>query len=57
MGDLKMKYMVIIKKWSDEYHDQIEVVAATFDSFFNASLFRDAYNKHYSASAYIIERV
>lgn len=52
-----MKYMVIIKKWSDEYHTQIEVVAGMFDSYFNASLFRDAYNEHYSASAYIVERV
>ena len=52
-----MKYLVIITKWSEEQHNRVEVVAGAFDSYFNASLFRDAYNKHYSASAYIVERV
>ena len=52
-----MKYLVITTKWSEEQHARVDVVAGAFDSYFNASLFRDAYNKHYSASAYIVERV
>ena len=52
-----MKYLVITTKWSEEEHGQIEVVAGVFDSYFNASLFRDAYNKYYCASAYVVERV
>lgn len=52
-----MKYLVITTKWSEEVHDRIDVVAGAFDSYFNASLFRNAYNEYYSASAYIVERV
>lgn len=52
-----MKYMVIAIKWSSEEQKQVKYVAGEFDEFMNASIFRDAYNKFYSANAYIVERV
>lgn len=52
-----MKYIVIATKWSGEEEKQVKYVAGEFDEYMNAALFRDAYNKYYSASAYIVERV
>ena len=43
--------------WSNEYKKQIKVVAGSFDDFMCAKIFAEAYKKHYSASAEIIEYV
>ena len=54
--ELKMrKYEVWVKVWSEEYGKQVKVVAGEFDKFVNAKLFAEAYNKHYSATAEIVE--
>ena len=52
------KFEVISKKW--QYKDgKSELVdhkaIGTFDSYFNAKLFADAYNKYYKAHAEIVE--
>ena len=52
-----MKYMVIATKWDEELAKQVKYVAGEFDTYMNASLFKQAYNAHYSADAYIVERV
>ena len=49
------KYEVWVKVWSEEYGKQVKVVAGEFDKFVNAKLFAEAYNKHYSANAEIVE--
>ena len=52
-----MKYMVIATKWDSKEEKQVQYVAGEFDKYFNASLFKNAYNEYYSANAYIVERV
>lgn len=52
-----MKYGVLVTVWSDEQKKQIKVIAGEFDKFINAKLFAEAYKKHYSASAEIIEYI
>ena len=52
-----MKYEVIVTVWSEECKKQIKVVAGEFDMFMNAKLFAEAYKKHYSASAEIVEYI
>ena len=49
------KYFVVAKRWSDEKKEIIEYIAGEFDEYMNASIFRDAYNKHYSAHSRIVE--
>ena len=44
-----MKYFVIATCWNDEKEE------AEFDSYMNASIFRDAYDKYYSTYATIVE--
>jgi hypothetical protein len=50
-----MKYFVIATKWDSEKEAAVKYIAGEFDSYMNASLFRDAYNKHYSAHAKVVE--
>lgn len=50
-----MKYFVVATKWSDKHNCQIKFIAGSFDRFIDASLFREAYEKHYSARAGIVE--
>lgn len=52
-----MKYMVIATKWDEELAKQVKYVAGEFDIYMNAVIFKQAYNTHYSADAYIVERV
>lgn len=49
------KYMVIAIQFDSESMKQQEFVIGEFNTYMNAALFRDAYNKHYSASAWIQE--
>lgn len=49
-----MKYFVIATHWDNAKNDQVKFIAGEFNNYMNASLFRDAYNEHYKASAYII---
>lgn len=49
------KYEVWVTVWSEEHKKQIKVVAGEFDKFMNANLFAEAYKKHYSATAEIVE--
>lgn len=51
------KYEVWVMMWSNEHKKQIKVVAGSFDDFMCAKIFAEAYEKHYSASAEIIEYV
>ena len=51
------KYEVWVTIWSEEHKKQIKVIAGEFDRFLNAKLFADAYEKHYSASAEIVEYI
>ena len=50
-----MKYFVITRHWDDSKHDIVKRIAGSFDRFFDAALFRDAYNEHYRANAEIVE--
>lgn len=52
---MKTVYHVVIKKWSAEENQQIRVVAGTFDTYMNASIFAKAYSEHYSTTAEIKE--
>lgn len=49
------KYMVLAIQWDSESRQQREFIIGEFNTYMNAALFRDAYNKHYSASARIQE--
>lgn len=49
------KYYVIAKRWFAEHKEVREFVAGEFDNFMCASIFKDAYNEHYSTTAYIKE--
>lgn len=51
------KYEVWVIVWSEELGQQIKKVAGTFDKYFNAKLFAEAYKEHFSASAEIVEYV
>lgn len=50
-----MKYQVWALQFDSESKMQREFMIGEFTSYFNAKLFRDAYNAHYSASARIEE--
>ena len=50
------KFYVMAKKWDDEKKDVVEYIAGTFDTWVLASIFRDAYNMHFSANARIAEQ-
>ena len=50
-----MKYFVIATCWNDEKKAAVKYIAGEFDSYMNASIFRDAYNKYYSTKATIVE--
>ena len=49
-----MNYYVIAIRWSDEEKKQVKAIVGTFETYMNASLFKNAYNEHYSANAYIV---
>ena len=49
------KYFVIAKIWDSEKKEQVEYIAGEFDLYMNASIFKNAYNKYYSANARIVE--
>lgn len=48
------KYFVVAKKYDEGEEKIVKCVVGEFDRHINAVLFRDAYNKHYSANAVII---
>ena len=50
-----MKYFVIATCWNDEKKEAVKCIVGEFDSYMNASIFRDAYDKFYSANAKIVE--
>lgn len=50
-----MKYLVVAVKWDSEKCEQVKYIAGQFDSYFNAELFRNAYNNNFKANAKIIE--
>lgn len=49
------KYEVEVIRWNEDQKKQIKVIAGTFDRFIDAQLFAEAYRKHFSATAEIIE--
>ena len=52
---MRKKYLVIAIRWNASEKVQEPYVAGEFTDFINATLFRDAYNKYYSANAKIVE--
>lgn len=50
-----MKYLVIIKKWDNNKGKQVEEVAGGFNEWFNAMLFKKAYDNHYCTNAKVID--
>lgn len=50
-----MKYFVIATKWDEKRQAQVKYIAGQFDCYMNASIFKSAYNQHYSADAVIVE--
>lgn len=48
-----MRYVVIAIHWDENLKKQVKYIAGTFDSWNNASIFRDAYNEYYSTNAVI----
>ena len=55
MKYLIMKYFVIATCWNDEKKEAEKCIAGEFDSYMNASIFRDAYDKYYSTNSTIVE--
>lgn len=49
-----MKYSVIATRFIDGKQEYI--IIADFNTFVNASIFRDAYNEKYKTNCYIVER-
>lgn len=49
------KYYVVAKKWDSEREAQVKYIAGEFTDYVCASLFRDAYNEHYSAKAIVLD--
>ena len=50
-----MRYLVIAFVWSEEHEKTMKKVVGTFDEFWNAHIFCEAYNDHFKANAYIEE--
>lgn len=50
-----MKYLVIARHWDNDKRDIVNYIAGSFDKYINAAIFRDAYNKTYSADAKVVE--
>ena len=50
-----MKYFVIATCWNDEKEEAVKCISGEFDSYMDASIFRDAYDKYYSTNAMIVE--
>lgn len=50
-----MKYLVIANRWDSCLKRQIQQVVGQFDSHVNATIFKKAYDEHYSTSTRIIE--
>lgn len=49
------KYFVIATCWDSERNEKVKVIAGEFARYVDAALFRDAYNTHYHADAYVID--
>ena len=50
-----MKYFVIATKWSSEEHKQVREIVGAFEKAYLAVIFKDAYNKEFSATAEVVE--
>ena len=50
-----MKYFVIATHWDNNKQVQAKYIAGEFNSYMNASLFKNAYNEHYKADAVIVD--
>ena len=51
-----MKYFVIATCWNDKKKEDMKCIAGEFDSYMNASIFRNAYEKYYyNTNATIVE--
>ena len=50
-----MKYVVIARKWNSVTNKSENYVAGSFDDVVNAEIFKEAYEKAYSANAEIKE--
>lgn len=51
------RFEVWVTVWSEEFARQIKKVAGQFDEYFCAKMFKEAYEKHFSATAEIVEYV
>lgn len=52
-----MKFEVVVTVWDNEQKKRVKKVAGTFDQFFNAKLFADAYANHFKTTYEIVEWV
>lgn len=50
-----MKYFVIATHWDNDKKAQVKYIAGEFSNYANASIFKNAYNEHYKATAVIVE--
>lgn len=51
-----MRYFVIAERFDCEKKAQVKYIAGEFDSFPCAKIFKDAYNEHYKADAYVVDQ-
>ena len=51
-----MNYLVIAIKWDDSAKAQVKYVAGEFSDWVNASIFKKAYDEHYSTNCEILKR-
>ena len=51
---MNKKYFVIAIKWCEEAQAQKKVIVGSFDEYYLANIFREAYNASFSAHATIV---
>lgn len=49
------KFFVIATHWDEREKAQVKYIAGEFNSYMNASIFKNAYNEHYKADAVIVD--
>ena len=50
-----MKYFVIASRWDEEKECIIKTIVGEFTEYIMASIFKEAYNEHFSADAKVVE--
>ena len=50
-----MRYFVIASRWDEEKECIIKTIVGEFTEYIMASIFKEAYNEHFSADAKVVE--